>query len=117
MGSEIPQLHIFFFSFMAHGHMIPTVDMAKHFGTRGVKTSIITTLANAPLLSNTIQRSNDLGIEMDLKIIKFPCVEATTMLQEALEQLLRECKSDCLAADVFFPWTSTDVAAKFGIPS
>ena len=76
MGSEIRQLHIFFFPFMAHGHMIPTVDMAKVFGTRGVKTSIITTPANAPLFSKTIQRSNDLGIDMDLKIIKFPYAEA-----------------------------------------
>ncbi|KAK1559641.1 hypothetical protein Q3G72_016761 [Acer saccharum] len=145
MDSEIPQLHVFFFPFMAHGHMIPTVDMAKLFGTRGVKTSIITTLANAPLFSNPIQRSNDLGIDMDLKIIKFPYVEAglpegcehvdsfnnsdeskslemiikffkaTAMLQEPLEQLLRECKPDFLVADMFFPW-ATDSAAKFGIP-
>ncbi|KAK3195839.1 hypothetical protein Dsin_027149 [Dipteronia sinensis] len=142
MGSEIRQLHIFFFPFMAHGHMIPTVDMAKLFGTRGVKTSIITTPANAPLLSKTIQRSNNLGIEMDLKIIKFPVeaglpegcenidavtksgtgldmfinfLKATAMLQEPLEQLLRECKPDCLVADMFFPW-ATDAAAKFRIP-
>ncbi|TXG64259.1 hypothetical protein EZV62_011253 [Acer yangbiense] len=146
MGSEIPQLHIFFFPFMAHGHIIPTVDMAKLFGTRGVKTSIITTPANASLFSNTIQRSNDLGIEMDLKIIKFPYAEAglpegcenvdaltngdkskasmemiikffkaAVMLQEPLEQLLRNCRPDCLVADMFFPW-ATDAAAKFRIP-
>ncbi|KAI9182127.1 hypothetical protein LWI28_022354 [Acer negundo] len=146
MSSEICQLHVFFFPFMAHGHMIPTVDMAKLFGTRGVKTSIITTPANAPLFANPIQRSNDLGIDMDLKIIKFPYVEAglpegcenvdattnstdpiksmemaikflkaTAMLQEPLEQLLRECRPDCLVADIFFPWAN-DSAAKFGIP-
>ncbi|KAK1559502.1 hypothetical protein Q3G72_015132 [Acer saccharum] len=146
MNSEIRQLNVFFFPFMAHGHMIPTVDMAKLFGTRGVKTSIITTPANAPLFSNPIQRSNDLGIDMDLKIIKFPYVEAglpegcenldaltngtdpitsmemafkffkaTAMLQEPLEQLLRECRPDCLVADIFFPWAN-DSAAKFGIP-
>ncbi|TXG54094.1 hypothetical protein EZV62_019350 [Acer yangbiense] len=146
MDSEIPQLHIFFFPFMAHGHIIPTVDMAKLFGTRGVKTSIITTPVNASLFSNTIQRSNDLGIEMDLKIIKFPYAEAglpdgcenvdaltngdkskasvemiikffkaTAMLQEPLEQLLRDCRPDCLVADMFFAW-ATDAAAKFRIP-
>ncbi|KAK1560728.1 hypothetical protein Q3G72_030209 [Acer saccharum] len=145
MDSEIPQLHVFFFPFMAHGHMIPIADMAKLFATRGVKTSVITTPANAPLFSKTIQRSNDLGIDMDLKIIKFPSAEAglpegcenvdaitnadpatsmemtikffkaTAMLQEPLEQLLREFKPDCLVADMFFPW-ATDVAAKFGIP-
>ncbi|KAK3195842.1 hypothetical protein Dsin_027152 [Dipteronia sinensis] len=145
MGSEIPQLHVFFFPFMAHGHMIPTADMAMLFATRGVKTSIITTPLNAPLFSKTIQRSYDLGIDMDLKIINFPYAEAglpegcenvdaftnsdpttsmemtlkffkaTAMLQEPLEQLLREFKPDCLVADMFFPW-ATDVAAKFGIP-
>ncbi|KAH7567636.1 hypothetical protein JRO89_XS07G0109100 [Xanthoceras sorbifolium] len=142
MGSEIPQLHIFFFPFMAHGHMIPTVDMAKLFGTRGVKTSIITTPGNVPLFSKTIQRSKDLGIEMDLKTIKFPVetglpegcenldaittgerskemaikfFKATAKLQEPLEQLLRECKPDCLVADMFFPW-ATAVSARFGIP-
>ncbi|TXG64260.1 hypothetical protein EZV62_011254 [Acer yangbiense] len=143
MDSEIPQLHIFFFPFMAHGHIIPTVDMAKLFGTRGVKTSIITTPANASLLSKTIQRSNNLGIETDLKIIKFPYVEvglpegcenvdaltapgtsmemiikffkAAAMLQEPLEQLLKDCRPDCLVADMFFPW-ATDAAAKFRIP-
>ena len=41
--------------------------------------------------------------------------KATAMLQEPLEQLLREFKPDCLVADMFFPW-ATDVAAKFGIP-
>ncbi|KAK2665038.1 hypothetical protein Ddye_003612 [Dipteronia dyeriana] len=37
------------------------------------------------------------------------------MLQDPLEQLLKESKSDCLVADVFFPW-ATDAAANFGIP-
>ncbi|KAI9182162.1 hypothetical protein LWI28_022682 [Acer negundo] len=145
MRSEIRQLHVFFFPFMSHGHMIPTADMAKLFATSGVKTSIITTPVNAPLFSKIIQRSNDLGIDMDLKIIKFPYAEAglpegcenvdaitnadpttsmemtikffkaTAMLQEPLEQLLREFKPDCLVAGMFFPW-ATDVAAKFGIP-
>ncbi|KDO59780.1 hypothetical protein CISIN_1g039991mg, partial [Citrus sinensis] len=142
MGSEIPQLHVFFFPFMAHGHMIPIVDMAKLFVTRGVKASVITTPANTPYVSKSVERANELGIEMDVKTVKFPSVEAglpdgcenldaitnevnkelivkffgaTTKLQEPLEQLLRDHKPDCLVADIFFPW-ATDAAAKFGIP-
>ncbi|XP_031248387.1 scopoletin glucosyltransferase-like [Pistacia vera] len=141
MGSEIPdQLRMFLFPFLAHGHMIPTVDMAKLFGSRGVKTTIITTPANAPLISKSIRKNNDLATEIDFKIINFPSVEAglpegcenldavatsmemtikffkaTTLLREPLEVLLGESKPDCLVADMFFPW-ATDAAAKFGIP-
>ncbi|XVE66806.1 hypothetical protein DITRI_Ditri08aG0109000 [Diplodiscus trichospermus] len=135
---------MFFFPFMAHGHMIPTVDLAKLFANRGVKSTIITTPLNASFLSETIQRSKESGIDIDIKTLKFPAVEAglpegcenvdmipasqdgswvllrnfltaTAMLQEPLEQLLQECKPDCLVADIFFPW-ATDAANKFGIP-
>ncbi|GAY54939.1 hypothetical protein CUMW_160620 [Citrus unshiu] len=142
MGSKVPQLHVFFFPFMAHGHMIPIVDMAKLFASRGVKASVITTPANGPYVSKSVERANEMGIELDVKTIKFPSVEAglpegcenldaitnevnkelivkfvgaTTKLQEPLEQLLRDHKPDCLVADIFFPW-ATDAAAKFGIP-
>ncbi|XP_022762344.1 scopoletin glucosyltransferase-like [Durio zibethinus] len=144
MGSQIRQLHMFFFPFMAPGHMIPTVDMAKLFASGGVKTTIITTPLNASFFSKTIQRSKESGIEIGVRTLKFPTVEAglpegcenldlihtsqegngnlfskffkaTVLLQEPLEQLLQECKPDCLVADTFFPWT-TDAANKFGIP-
>ncbi|KAJ6299034.1 hypothetical protein OIU76_020083 [Salix suchowensis] len=128
---------------MAHGHLIPTIDMAKLFASRGVKATIVTTPLNAPLVSRTVQRSKSFGFDINIKTIKFPAVEvglpegcenaesitshesegemtkkffqATAMLQEPLEKLLQECHPDCLIADMFLPWT-TDAAAKFGIP-
>uniref|UniRef100_A0A2C9V453 Glycosyltransferase n=1 Tax=Manihot esculenta TaxID=3983 RepID=A0A2C9V453_MANES len=137
------QLHVFFFPFMAHGHMIPTIDMAKLFASRGLRATIITTPLNSLLFSKTIERSQDLGMNIDLLILKFPSKEAglpegcenmdsitshangeeliknffqaASLLQEPLESLLQECKPDCLVADMFFPW-ATDAAAKFGIP-
>uniref|UniRef100_A0A6N2LW59 Glycosyltransferase n=1 Tax=Salix viminalis TaxID=40686 RepID=A0A6N2LW59_SALVM len=143
MGGEENQVHIFFFPFMAHGHLIPTIDMAKLFASRGVKATIVTTPVNAPLVSRTIQRSKSFGFDINIKTIKFPAVEvglpegfenaesitshelegemtkkflqATAMLQEPLEKLLQEGRPDCLIADMFLPWT-TDAAAKFGIP-
>ncbi|OAY39232.1 scopoletin glucosyltransferase [Manihot esculenta] len=143
MGSLSRQLHIFFFPFMAHGHMIPTVDMAKLFASRGVKATIITTPLNSLLFSKTIERNKNLGVDIDLRILNFPSMEAglpegfenmdsvtshanageliikffhaVSMLQEPLEKLLQECQPDCLVADMFFPW-ATDAAAKFGIP-
>ncbi|XP_058006742.1 scopoletin glucosyltransferase-like [Hevea brasiliensis] len=143
MDSLGHQLHIFVFPYMAHGHMIPIVDLAKLFALRGLKATIITTPLNAPLISKTIQRTKGLGVDIDIRTLKFPPVEAglpegcenvdsitshngsfelifrfnkaTTMLQEPLEMLLQECQPDCLVADLLFPW-ATDAAAKFGIP-
>ncbi|KAK2991549.1 LOW QUALITY PROTEIN: hypothetical protein RJ640_016584 [Escallonia rubra] len=133
------QLHVVFFPLMAHGHMIPALDMAKLFASRGLKTTIITTHLNAPVFSKTVERSKSLGMEMGLRVIKFPTVEAglpegcesadqltsddllskfiqaLSMLEEQLEQVLQECRPNCLVADMFFPW-ATDVAAKFDIP-
>lgn len=124
---------------MAHGHMLPTLDMAKVFSSRGVKTTVITTHQHAPMFNKAIEKSRSMGFDISIRVIKFPCVEAglpegtespdqiksgdllpkffmaTTLFQEPIEQLLQECRPHCLIADLFFPW-ATDSAAKFGIP-
>ncbi|XP_007042483.2 PREDICTED: LOW QUALITY PROTEIN: scopoletin glucosyltransferase [Theobroma cacao] len=144
MDTESHQLHMFFIPFLAPGHMIPAVDMAKMFAMRGAQTTIITTPFNASLFSNTIQRCKNSDLDIDIKVLKFPCVEVglpegcenldlittpkdanremvvkfckgAAMLQEPLEQLLQELKPDCIVADVFLHWTF-DAANKFGIP-
>ncbi|KAF8404984.1 hypothetical protein HHK36_009879 [Tetracentron sinense] len=139
MGSATHQLHVFFLPLMAHGHMIPAIDMARLFAARGLKVTIITTPLNAPLFSNTIDRDRQLGIDISIRIIRFPSVEAglpegcelvndvtspeiapnffkaINMLQQPLQHLLEESLPDCVVADLFFPWM-TDIAAKLGIP-
>ncbi|XP_043711387.1 scopoletin glucosyltransferase-like [Telopea speciosissima] len=140
MGSEPHQLHTFFFPLMAQGHLLPAIDMARLFASRGVKVTIITTPLNAPLFSNTIDRDNQLGLDISVQLIPFPSEEAglpqgcenvssitnfsemtpkffnaLDLLQKPLEELLQNHSPDCLVADMFFPWT-TDIAAKFGIP-
>ena len=119
---------------MAHGHQIPTMDMAKLFAERGVRATIVTTPCNLPLFSKTHNINN-----VDIEIIKFPAVEAgllegcenvdslnfldmvsaftkaTQMLQQPFEQLVQDHQPSCLVADMFFPW-ATDIAAKFAIP-
>ncbi|KAM3743258.1 hypothetical protein ACB098_07G130800 [Castanea mollissima] len=134
MAKESRQLHIFFFPLMAHGHQIPTMDMAKLFAERGVRATIVTTPRNVPFFSK-IRSTNNVGTQ----IIKFPAVEAglpegcenvdsldfpdmvpaftksTQMLRQPFEQLVQDLQPSCLAADMFFPW-ATDIAAKFGIP-
>ncbi|KAF7127200.1 hypothetical protein RHSIM_Rhsim11G0162900 [Rhododendron simsii] len=133
------QLHVVFFPLMAPGHMIPTLDVAKLFATRGVKSTIITTPLNACYFTKSVERTNQLGFQMGILTVDFPAAaaglpegcesvdqitsddmspnfsKATTLLQDPLERILDEVRPDCLVADMFFPW-ATEAAAKFGIP-
>ncbi|KAF3435433.1 hypothetical protein FNV43_RR22522 [Rhamnella rubrinervis] len=133
------QLHIFFFPYMAHSHMMPAIEMAKLFASRGCKASIVSTPANAPHIHKAIESGTNLGLEIGVLSIRFPTQEvglpegcenansltslemmnkfftAVNMLDQPLEQLLMEHRPSCLVADLFFPW-ATDVSAKFGIP-
>lgn len=119
---------------MIQGHTIPIINMAKLFALRGLKSTIVTTSANARLHSKTIRNSQNMGLDISLLVIKFPdmeqpasreassstrdtlrkFIESTAALDEQLEQLLKEHRPDCLVADAFFTW-ATDVAAKFKI--
>ncbi|KAK6946077.1 UDP-glucuronosyl/UDP-glucosyltransferase [Dillenia turbinata] len=119
--------------------MIPVLDIAKLLASHGVKCTVVTTTLNAPIFTKAIHKTQHLGYEITLKIIKFPAVEAglpqdcesadkttsekmtlkffktTAMLQDPFEKILRDVQPQCLVADMFFPW-ATHVAAKFGIP-
>ncbi|CAL1412592.1 unnamed protein product [Linum trigynum] len=54
-NNQNQQLHIFFMPFI--GHMIPLIDLAKLFASRGVKSSIITTAAYTEKVYQSIQKS------------------------------------------------------------
>ncbi|CAI0557386.1 unnamed protein product [Linum tenue] len=138
--SHFQQLHIFFFPFMARGHMIPFLHMAKLFATKGIKSTIVTTDLNHPFFAPAAAATPNL----ETTTIAFPAAEnsglppncenmdsitsrpdaaelapkfflATASLRGPLESLLESSKPDCLVADMFFPW-STAAAARFGIP-
>nr|GME03704.1 scopoletin glucosyltransferase-like [Ipomoea batatas] len=124
---------------MAQGHMIPTLDLAKLFASRGVKATIITTPLNQPVFSKAVDKYTQLGFQIQIRLLEFPGVEvglpegcqrtdqipsadaipsffkACVMLQHPLELLLQELRPHCLVADMFFPW-ATQAAAKFDIP-
>ncbi|MED6132863.1 hypothetical protein PIB30_022776 [Stylosanthes scabra] len=76
MGTESPTLHIFFFPFMAHGHIIPTVDMAKLFASRGVNSTIVTTPVNASLISKAIGKSKTHTNGIHIETLEFPSSQA-----------------------------------------
>ncbi|KAL2939355.1 Scopoletin glucosyltransferase [Bienertia sinuspersici] len=66
MADEAQQLHVTFFPFMAYGHMIPTLDIARLFAARGVKATIITTPLNLPLFTKQIEKVGALMIHVEV---------------------------------------------------
>ncbi|KAG6406596.1 hypothetical protein SASPL_134202 [Salvia splendens] len=129
------QLHIVLIPSMAQGHMIPMLEMAKLFITRGLKATIIAT----PSFSAPITKAQSSGLEVGLALTPFPpqgsslppnivsfdqmtnpdltskFLRAMEMLQDSVEAILQDLRPDCLVSDMFLPW-SADSAAKFGIP-
>ncbi|XP_013638692.1 PREDICTED: UDP-glycosyltransferase 73B3-like isoform X4 [Brassica oleracea var. oleracea] len=77
MSSDSHKLHVMFFPFMGYGHMIPTLDMAKLFSSRGAKSTIITTPLNAKILQKPINTFKSLNpsLKIEILIIDFPCVQ------------------------------------------
>ncbi|KAK2995221.1 hypothetical protein RJ640_006960 [Escallonia rubra] len=140
MGSPTERpLHAVFLPYMAPGHMMPLVDIARVFAAHGLRVTIITTKMNAQSFKNAIERDIRAGHQIAIEVLHFPAIEAglpegcenisksptpemtiklfhaIEMLQPQIEELIRKCSPDCIASDVLFYWT-TDVAAELGIP-
>ncbi|GER56606.1 UDP glycosyltransferase [Striga asiatica] len=129
------QLHIVLFPAMAYGHIIPTLDLAKLFTSRDLRATIITTPPFAP----TVERAHSSGHEIGLETLDFPpensllpknivsldqvpspellakFFEATALLRDPLERLLRHLDASCLVSDMLHPWT-VGPAKALGIP-
>ncbi|KAJ4723645.1 Glycosyltransferase [Melia azedarach] len=139
MDSENHQLHVMFLPYIAPGHMVPMVDMARLFAANGVRVTIITTTMNALRFQNAIDRDSRLGREIFLDILRFPALEAglpegcenlistptpemsmklfpaLKLLRPEIENLFRERSPDCIVSDNLFPWTAK-VSWELGIP-
>ncbi|XP_020677365.1 UDP-glycosyltransferase 73B4-like [Dendrobium catenatum] len=130
MGSKADHLHMLFFPFMAQGHMLPMVDMAKIFAARGARVTLLTTPVNATIIRPNIDDS------VHLHIIPFPSTEfnlpdgcenvsfihsdnqhinfmkTTSSLRRPFDSVLRDLRPDCVVTDIFFPWTNHVVIAR-----
>ncbi|XP_039142582.1 scopoletin glucosyltransferase-like [Dioscorea cayenensis subsp. rotundata] len=133
MATKTQDLHILFFPYMAPGHILPMINMAKLFANRGVRTTILTTPANTSIVKPIISNS-----PIELALIPFPSaaaglpegcenlssvpstnlipyfLRAVVMLSEPFDQILKELHPNITIIDGFFPWT-IDITSKLGI--
>ncbi|CAN1802536.1 UDP-glycosyltransferase 73C25 [Linum perenne] len=99
-------IHFVLFPFMAQGHLIPMVDIAKILARRGVTVTIITTPLNAARFEPTLRRAIDgLGLRIDLVEIPFP---STAELENM------SIRPTCIVSDAWLPYTC-NVAKKFDV--
>ncbi|XP_068655582.1 probable UDP-glucosyl transferase 73B6 [Aristolochia californica] len=139
MGSEVRQLHVFLFPFMAHGHMLPMIDIAKLLAARGVRSTIVLTPGNACLFENSVDRAKKAGYPIEVHLLRFSSsgtglpeggenfdyvsnsaetlklINAVKNLEEPFNQLVEEQRPDGIISDMFLPWT-VKVSDKLGIP-
>ncbi|CAH2059011.1 unnamed protein product [Thlaspi arvense] len=134
-------LHFVLFPFMAQGHMIPMVDIARLLAQRGVTITIITTPHNAARFKNVLNRAIESGLPINLVQVKFPHQEAglpkgqenidliestgsmatffnaVNKLEEPVQKLMEEMtpRPSCLISDMCLPYTSK-LAKTFKIP-
>ncbi|XP_028054796.1 UDP-glycosyltransferase 73C3-like isoform X1 [Camellia sinensis] len=135
------QLHFILVPFMAPGHFMPMIDLAKLLAQEGVTVTVVTTPVIASRFRPIIDRVIESGLPLRLLSLRFPSVEVgllegcetidavhsldlmmkffkgIDMLQQPFEQLfetLEPCPS-CLIADKYIAWIG-DTVRKFGIP-
>ncbi|KAG8648600.1 hypothetical protein MANES_08G014107v8 [Manihot esculenta] len=112
MASKSHQLHFILFPYMAQGHMIPMVDIARLLPQHGVIITIITSPLNSKRLASTLARTVESGLQIHHVKIPFPSEEAG-LPKGLLEEI--QPRPNCIISDMCLPYTSR-VASKFQIP-
>ncbi|XVF76342.1 hypothetical protein PTKIN_Ptkin13bG0258800 [Pterospermum kingtungense] len=141
MTTESYEPHFLFIPLMCPGHIIPLMDIARLLGERNVAVTMVMTPLYAARFGSIIDRANKSGLPINCLQLQFPSAEvglpngcesidslpslcligkfltAQRMLQEPLEQSLREMKPfpSCIVTDKNIPWVA-DTASKFQIP-
>ncbi|KAK7267812.1 hypothetical protein RIF29_20491 [Crotalaria pallida] len=140
-STSLRNLHFVFIPFMAPGHILPMVDMAKLLAKRHVKVTIITTPLNLIPFKASIEREIESGSPIQLLLVKFPNVEAglpegcesvetipsmdlklnffhaLDLMQKPIEELLEKLNPSpsCIISDKNIACVA-DIAAKLKLP-
>ncbi|ERN10110.1 hypothetical protein AMTRI_Chr13g91200 [Amborella trichopoda] len=139
---ESEQSHnVVLFPFMAQGHMIPVLDIARMLADHGLAVTLVTTPLNAVWIRPILDRAASSSCRVRVLDIEFPCAEvglpegcesmdllpsndlkinflrATELLQEPFEKLIRQEVENplCIISDMFLGWT-VETAKVLGIP-
>jgi hypothetical protein len=131
--------HVVVFPYMAQGHTIPLLDIAKAFANRGLKVTIITTPSNAPFISSKTSYHPNISssiipfprapelpegcentADLPSMALLAPFIVATKKMKQPFEGVLRDmiengCRPICVISDFFLGWT-LDSCRSFGIP-
>ncbi|KAK7245047.1 hypothetical protein RIF29_39877 [Crotalaria pallida] len=135
------QLHFVLFPFMAQGHMIPMMDIAKILVHHNVIVTVVTTPQNAARFKPIFVRYIESGFQIKFLELQFPFEEAglpdgcenldmlptldialnifiaASLLRQPVEKLLEELTPppSCIISDMCMPYT-LEIANKFNIP-
>ncbi|KAL9233379.1 hypothetical protein vseg_008391 [Gypsophila vaccaria] len=132
------KVRIFFFPFLAAGHLLPMIGVARAFASHpDVQVTIIATPKNVQLFQEAVDcdrvDGHDIGfhtIELPNKAalggvenflapvplgLKIKVLMAVMNLKDTLRDILSEYRPDCLVSDPMHPW-SVGVAEEVGIP-
>ncbi|KAK4436851.1 UDP-glycosyltransferase 73C3 [Sesamum alatum] len=142
MSIQEQKPHFGMLPYVAQGHMIPMMDLARLLAKRGLTISILTTPHNAGRFKFVVDRAIATGLDIHILHLKFPSSQVglpdgcenfdmlsssddlvkmfrtIDMLKEQVEALLRQLKPSptCFIADACFPSWATTVALKLHIP-
>ncbi|KAI3891366.1 hypothetical protein MKX03_031462 [Papaver bracteatum] len=133
-------LHVVIFPFMAKGHIIPLVNLARllFLHRNDITVTIFTTQENSAFIRRSLCDTKasivdlqfpkfthpDIPQEIEISADKFPSpslffafANQTKLLQPEFERVVESLHPDvsCLISDVFFPW-SLESASKLSIP-
>lgn len=76
MNGNQKQPHFILVPFMAQGHMIPMVDLARLLADRAATVTLVTTPVNAARIKPTIDQVRATGLPIRFLVLDFPSAEA-----------------------------------------
>ncbi|XP_058757401.1 UDP-glycosyltransferase 73C6-like [Vicia villosa] len=134
--------HFVLFPFIAQGHIIPMIDIAKLLAQHGAIVTIFTTPKNASRFSSVLSRAVSSGLQINLVTLNFPSKQAglpdgcenldmvdiskdmlynlfhaVSLLHKPAEEVFDKLspKPSCIISDFCITWTS-QIAEKHQIP-
>ncbi|KAI5427842.1 hypothetical protein KIW84_033029 [Lathyrus oleraceus] len=142
LQENIPVPHFVLFPFIAQGHIIPMIDIAKLLAQHGAIVTIFTTPKNASRFTSVLSRAVSSGLQINLVKLNFPSEQAglpdgcenfdmvdiskdimyslfhaVSLLHKSAEELFDKLspKPNCIISDFCIPWTC-QLAEKHQIP-